>query len=82
MKWYRQLHWQIIVALILGIIFGVIAAKAGWRGFVADWDAPWGEIFLRLLKLIAVPLVLTSLVMGVSSDKLTCAAHLRTHLHP
>ena len=67
MKWHRQLHWQIIVALILGIIFGVIAAKAGWRGFVADWIAPWGEIFLRLLKLIAVPLVLTSLVMGVSS---------------
>ncbi len=67
MKWYRQLHWQIIVALILGIVFGILSARFGWRGFVADWVAPWGEIFLRLLKLIAVPLVLTSLVMGVSS---------------
>ncbi len=67
MKWYRQLHWQIIVALILGILFGVIAAKFGWRGLVEDWVAPWGEIFLRLLKLIAVPLVLTSLMLGVSS---------------
>lgn len=67
MKWHRQLHWQIIVALILGVVFGVVAAKFGWRGFVEDWVAPWGEIFLRLLKLIAVPLVLTSLMLGVSS---------------
>ncbi|MFT5031552.1 MAG: proton glutamate symport protein, partial [Candidatus Binatia bacterium] len=67
MKWYKQLHWQIIVGLILGLIFGSAAAAWGFGGFVEDWIAPWGTIFLRLLKLIAVPLVLTSLITGVAS---------------
>lgn len=67
MKWYKQLHWQIIVGLILGLIFGSAAATWGFGGFVEDWIAPWGTIFLRLLKLIAVPLVLTSLITGVAS---------------
>ena len=67
MPWYRQLHWQIIIGLILGLIFGVIAAAQGWQSFTADWIAPFGQIFLRLLQLIAVPLVLASLITGVAS---------------
>ncbi len=67
MPWYRKLHWQIIMGLIAGTIYGVIAAGAGWIEFTADWVAPWGEIFLRSLKLIAMPLVLGSLVTGVAS---------------
>jgi proton glutamate symport protein len=67
MSWYRKLHWQIIVGLILGLIFGIIAAIAGWGAFVAAWIAPFGVIFLNLLKLIAVPLIVASLITGVAS---------------
>jgi len=62
-----QLHWQIIIGLLLGLVFGIISAIAGWGQFTTDWIAPFGTIFIRLLKFIAVPLVLTSLITGVAS---------------
>ena len=65
--WYRKLHWQIIIGLVLGLVYGVVAASSGWSGFTSDWIAPWGQIFLNLLLLIAVPLVLASLITGVAS---------------
>lgn len=67
MPWYRKLHWQIIIGLILGLVYGVVAAMQGWGGFTSDWIAPFGTIFLNLLKLIAVPLVIASLITGVAS---------------
>lgn len=67
MPWYRKLHWQIIIGLVLGAIYGVVASMNGWGGFTTDWIAPFGTIFLNLLKLIAVPLVLASLITGVAS---------------
>lgn len=67
MPWYKKLHWQIILGLILGLIYGVIAAAAGWSTFVSNWIAPFGTIFINLLKLIAVPLILASLITGVAS---------------
>jgi Na+/H+-dicarboxylate symporter len=62
-----QLHWQIIIGLLLGVVFGIISTFAGWGQFTTDWIAPFGTIFIRLLKFIAVPLVLTSLITGVAS---------------
>jgi proton glutamate symport protein len=67
MSWYKQLHWQIIFGLILGLIFGSIAAAMGWGDFVGNWIRPFGRIFLNALILIAIPLVLVSLVLGVAS---------------
>ena len=67
MKWYRKLHWQIILGMILGLIYGMAAAQFQWTGFATNWVVPFGNIFMNLLKLIAVPLVLTSLVAGVAS---------------
>ncbi len=61
------LHWQIIIGLVLGVLFGIVAAINHWGQFTADWIAPFGTIFVNLLKLIAVPLVMASLVTGVAS---------------
>ena len=67
MPWYRRSHWRILIALVLGLVYGVVAAYAGWGAFTADWIAPFGTIFLRLLLLVAVPLVLASLITGIAS---------------
>jgi len=61
------LHWQIIIGLILGLVYGMVAAQSGWGSFTTDWIAPFGTIFINLLKLIAMPLVLASLITGVAS---------------
>lgn len=67
MKWYRKLHWQIIIGLILGLIWGLLSSIAGFNDFTSNFIRPFGDIFITLLKLIAVPLVLASLVVGVTS---------------
>ena len=67
MPWYKQLHWQIILALLLGLVYGIIAAIQGWGGFTSNWIAPFGDIFLNLLMLIAIPLILASLITGIAS---------------
>jgi Na+/H+-dicarboxylate symporter len=67
MPWYREAHWRILIALLVGLGYGVVAAYSGWGRFTADWIAPFGAIFFRLLLLVAVPLVLASLVTGIAS---------------
>ncbi len=62
-----QLHWKIIIGLVLGAIYGILSAVNGWNGFTSDFISPFGTIFLNLLKLIAVPLVISSLITGVAS---------------
>ena len=61
------LHTQIILGLILGLLYGVLAVQMDWIQFTENWINPWGTIFVRLLKLIAVPLVVASLITGVAS---------------
>ena len=60
------LHWKIIIALILGMIWAIVSSYLGWSRFTIDWIAPFGTIFIKLLKLIAVPLVLVSIITGIS----------------
>ena len=62
-----KLHWKIIIGLILGLIYGITSSSMGWGTFTTNWVAPFGSIFINLLKLIAVPLVLSSLITGVAS---------------
>lgn len=61
------LHWKIIIGLILGIIWAVISSFLGWADFNIKWIDPFGTIFINLLKLIAVPLVLFSIISGITS---------------
>lgn len=60
------LHWKIIIGLILGVIWALVSSKLGWSTFTLNWIAPFGTIFINLLKLIAVPLVLFSIISGVA----------------
>lgn len=66
-KWYKKLHWQIIIGMIAGLLWGLLSSVVGINEFTADYIKPFGTIFITLLKLIAVPLVLVSLVVGVTS---------------
>jgi Na+/H+-dicarboxylate symporter len=63
------LHWQILIAVILGLAFGLNAESFGLTDFTNDWIKPFGTIFMKMLKLIAVPLVLVSLVDGIANLK-------------
>lgn len=53
--------------MALGVLWGIAASSLGLIEFTLDWIKPFGTIFINLLKLIAVPLVLVSLITGVSS---------------
>ena len=62
LPWFKRLHWQIFAAMLVGTIAGLVGGpelvpKVGWLG----------EIFIKLLKMVIVPLVFTSIVSGVAS---------------
>ncbi len=62
LPWYRQLHWQIFLAMGAGLIAGFTGGEA----FVPK--VAWmGTVFVKLLKMIIVPLVITSITVGVAS---------------
>ena len=60
------LHWQIIIGLLAGILWAILSSTLGWSEFTLNWIDPFGVIFINLLKLIAVPLVLFSIISGIS----------------
>lgn len=61
------LHWQVIIGLILGAIYAYMSIIYGWNQFTNHYIKPLGDIFINILKLIAVPLVLFSIIVGVAS---------------
>jgi len=64
------LHWQILIGMLIGLIFGFIMLQIdGGKEFTDDWIKPLGSIFVKLLKLIAIPLILASLIKGISDLK-------------
>jgi len=64
------LHWKILIGMALGVAFGfAMSSFDGGSGMVSDWVKPFGTIFINALKLIAVPLILGSLIKGVSDLK-------------
>ncbi len=64
------LHWQILLGMVMGVLVGLIMTQfEGGSDIVKDWIKPLGTIFINSLKLIAVPLILASLIKGVSDLK-------------
>lgn len=62
-------HWQILIGMGVGVLWGLLAINAGWLEFTSLYIKPWGTIFINLLKLIAIPLIVVSLINGVSNLK-------------
>lgn len=64
------LHWKILIGMGAGVLFALLLTNFDWGpGFIADWIKPFGTIFINALKLIAVPLILGSLIKGISDLK-------------
>ena len=64
------LHWKILIGMLMCVIFGFLMLLIEWgAAFIAAWIKPLGTIFVKLLKLIAVPLILASLIKGISDLK-------------
>ena len=61
------LHWQVLIGLAIGVLYAWMSITFGWNDFTIDYIKPFGDIFINVLKLIAVPLVLFSIISGVSS---------------
>jgi Na+/H+-dicarboxylate symporter len=64
------LHWKILIGMVLGVLFSLLIIQFSWGAeFIKDWIKPFGKMFINALKLIAVPLILASLIKGVSDLK-------------
>ena len=63
------LHWKIAIGMILGVLFGIAMKNLQMVGLVSDWVKPFGTIFINLLKMIAVPLIVVSLLTGLADLK-------------
>jgi len=64
------LHWQILLGMVIGVVVGLLMTNVeGGKEIVQDWIKPFGKMFINSLKLIAVPLILASLIKGVSDLK-------------
>ena len=67
-KW--PLHWKILLGMVLGIGFGIALIQIdGGVDFSTKFIKPFGVIFIKLLKLIAIPLIVASLIKGISDLK-------------
>lgn len=63
------LHWQVIIGLLLGTLYAYLAVTFGFTEWTIRYIKPFGDIFINILKLIAVPLVLFSVISGIVSLK-------------
>ncbi|WP_418698473.1 dicarboxylate/amino acid:cation symporter [Bacteroides sp.] len=63
------LYLQILIGMVAGIIIGLVALRVDGVPFIRNWIQPWGQVFIRLLQLIAIPLVFISLIKGMTGLK-------------
>ena len=60
--WYRQLHWQVLAAMVLGVATGLLGGETA-----ASWVGWLGTLFMRLLRMVIIPLVVVSIVSGIAT---------------
>ncbi|ALM74318.1 dicarboxylate/amino acid:cation symporter [Thermococcus barophilus] len=58
---------KIFAGLILGVIVGLVLGSLGYADAVRTYIKPFGDIFVRLLKMLVMPIVFASLVVGAAS---------------
>ena len=63
------LHWKIGIGMLIGLLFGFLMDYYQQNQLVIDWIKPFGTIFINLLKMIAVPLIIVSLISGIADLK-------------
>ena len=63
------LYLQILLGMGAGIIIGLAALYANAETFINNWIMPWGQLFIRMLRLIAIPLIFVTLVKGIAGLK-------------
>ncbi len=64
-----KLHWKILIGMVLGVLFGFLMNQLGQKELVSDWVKPFGTIFINVLKMIAMPLILASIITGLADLK-------------
>jgi len=63
-----NLHIQILIGLALGLFFALLSIQLGWpTSFTVNYIKPFGTLFLNSLKMVAVPLVFASLIIGITN---------------
>ncbi len=62
-----ELHWQILIGMVAGVLLGyLLSLTSTGSQIVIDYIKPFGKIFINLLKLIAIPLIIASLIKGIT----------------
>lgn len=64
-----KLHWKILIGMVAGLVFGFVMDALGQKELVTDWIKPFGTIFINVLKMIAMPLILASIITGLAELK-------------
>jgi proton glutamate symport protein len=68
MRFRLNLAWQVCIALILGIAAGLFLHDSPYQGWWVDMVLqPAGDIFIRLISMIVVPIVLSTMILGIAS---------------
>jgi Na+/H+-dicarboxylate symporter len=67
-KMKLPLHTKILIGLVTGLLFGLLCIFTGIPvSLIVNYIKPFGTIFVSALKMIAMPLILASLIVGVSN---------------
>jgi Na+/H+-dicarboxylate symporter len=62
-----QLYTKVLIGLLAGVLFGVLASQLGFSDFVFSYIKPIGSAFIKLISMVVIPLVFASLLVGTSS---------------
>jgi len=62
-----QLYTKVLIGLVAGVLFGMLAKQWGFSDFVSSYIKPFGSAFIKLISMVVIPLVFASLIVGTSS---------------